>query len=124
MADAQIRQSQNPTPMLDERGDTGPVSAAIAQGLAGMGIRPGDEIAVVGNIFDCYYARLARIRMVAQIWENPDRIVGLSAPQVQELMGQLKTLGVKALLSRVKPGFVNDRGWVGIPHTDVYVRLL
>jgi len=27
-------------------------------------------------------------------------------------------------VSRVKPGFVNDHGWIAVPRTDVYVRVL
>jgi hypothetical protein len=99
-------------------------SAIAAQGLAGLGIRPGDEISVLGLSFDCYYARLAGVRIVAQIWEDPDQIAGMSAGEVQRVLSQLKQTGVKALVSRVKPGFVNDAGWIAIPRTDVYVRML
>jgi hypothetical protein len=31
---------------------------------------------------------------------------------------------LKALVSRVKPGFVNDEGWNAIPRTDIYVCML
>jgi hypothetical protein len=96
----------------------------VAQGLSRLGIRPGDEISVLGRSLDCYYARLAGVRIVAQIWEDPDQILGLSAPKVHQVLTELKQIGVKALLSRDKPGFVNDEGWRAIPRTDVYVRLL
>jgi hypothetical protein len=99
-------------------------SAAAAQGLGRLGIRPGDEIGVLGHTFDCYYARLAGVRIVAQIWEDPDRIAGMSAPEVRRVLTQLKQIGVKALVSRAKPGFVNDEGWSAIARTDLYVRML
>jgi hypothetical protein len=108
----------------EEGRDNGPSSAAVARELAQLGIRPGDEISVLGTSLDCYYARLARVRIVAQIWEDPDQIAGLSAPQVRQVLTQLKQIGVKALVSRSKPGFVNDEGWIAIPRTDVYVRML
>jgi hypothetical protein len=112
-------------PLTREEGrDNGPSSMAAAQGLARLGIRPGDEISVLGHSLDCYYARLAGVRIVAQIWEDPDRIQGLSSPQVRQVLNQLKQIGVKALVSRAKPGFVNDEGWIAIPRTDVYVRML
>jgi len=104
--------------------DNGHSSAAVAQGLARLGIRPGDEISVLGHSLDCYYARLAGVRIVAQIWEDPDQIAGLSAPRVNQVLTQLKQIGVKALVSRAKPGFANDDGWSAIPKTDVYVRML
>ncbi len=99
-------------------------SAAAAQGLTSLGIQPGDEIGVLGHSLDCYYARLAGVRIVAQIWEDPEQIAGLSAPQVSQVLTQLKQAGIKALVSRSHPGFLNDAGWVGIPHTDIYVRML
>lgn len=104
--------------------DDGHSSAIAAEGLTRLGIQPGDEISVLGHSLDCYYARLAKVRIVAQIWEDPDQIQGLSAPEVRRVLAQLKQLGVKALLSRVKPGFVNDEGWSNIPRTDIYVRML
>jgi len=48
----------------------------------------------------------------------------LSAPQVRQVLSQLKQIGIKALVSRSKPGFVNDDGWSAIPRTDIYVRML
>jgi hypothetical protein len=99
-------------------------SAAAAHGLTSLGIQPGDEIAVLGHSLDCYYARLAGVRIVAQIWEDSEQIAGLSAPQVSHVLSELKQAGIKALVSRSHPGFVNDGGWVGIPRTDIYVRML
>ena len=37
---------------------------------------------------------------------------------------QLRQIGVKALVSRSKPGFVNDEGWAAIPRTNIYIRML
>jgi hypothetical protein len=109
---------------LKEGQDNGPFCVAAAHGLARLGIRPGDEISVIGHSLDCYYARLAGVRIVAQIWEDPDRVAGMSAPEVTEVLTELKQVGVKALISRARPGFVNDQGWIAIPRTDMYVRLL
>ena len=108
----------------EEGRDNGPSSAAVARELFRLGIRPGDEISVLGHSLDCYYARLAGIRIVAQIWEDPEQIAGLSAPEVRRVLTQLNQIGVKALIARAKPGFANDKGWVAIPRTDVYVRML
>jgi hypothetical protein len=104
--------------------DTDASSAAVAEALYRMGIRPGDEISQLGHSLDCYYARRAGVRIVAQIWEDPDEYVNLGAPQVQQVLQKLKQLGVKALVSRSKAGFVNDRGWSNVPGTDVYIRPL
>ena len=104
--------------------DNAASSAAVARELGRLGIRPGDEISALGHTLDCYYARLAGVRIVAQIWEDPDQIVDLRADQVLNVLAKLKQLGVKALVSRGKPGFMNDNGWVPVARTDVYVRIL
>jgi hypothetical protein len=110
---------------LDEDEDNAPTSTTMAQGLTRLGIRPGDEIGVIGHSVDCYYARLAGVRIVAQIWEDPDQVAGLSAPQVRRVLTQLRQVGIKALVSRTsKPGFVNDEGWIPIPRTNIFVRML
>lgn len=108
----------------EEGRDNGPSSAAVASELTRLGIRPGDEISALGHSFDCYYARLLGVKIIAQIWEDADKVENLGAPQVQQILDQLRQLGVKAMISRVKPGFVNDHGWVAVPRTDVYVRML
>ena len=123
LVQAMLRGSEG-TWALDEHGDTGLESAAIARELAQLGIRPGDEISVLGNGLDCYYARLAQVRIVAQIWEDPDTVEGMSGPEVRRALSQLKQIGVKALVSRVKPGFRNDEGWVAVARTNAYVRML
>jgi hypothetical protein len=104
--------------------DNGPSSAAVAGELVRLGVRPGDELGVLGHSLDCYYARLAGVRIVAQIWEDPEQIAGLNAPEVRRVLTQLKQIGVKALVARAKPGFVNDEGWIAVPRTDVYIRML
>ena len=120
-----VSSAGRPSLPLEDDKDNAPTSTAIAQGLARLGVRPGDEISVVGHSLDSYYARLAGVRIVAQIWEDPDKIAGLSASRVHEVLAQLRQIGVKALVSRTaRPGFINDEGWVSIPNTRIYVRML
>jgi len=108
----------------EEGRDTVASSIVVARELTRLGLRPGDEIGVLGHSLDCYYARLAGVRIVTQIWEDPDRVAGLSAERVREILAQLKQLGVKALVSRGERGFHNDQGWIAVPRTDVFVRPL
>jgi hypothetical protein len=39
-------------------------------------------------------------------------------------MDRLRQLGVKAVVARSGPGFVNDEGWVAVPRTDIWIRML
>jgi hypothetical protein len=124
-----VKEAQHPgdrtyLTLVDDK-DNPPTCNAVAQAFRRMGINPGDEIGVLGHSLDGYYARLAGVRIVAQVWEDPERIEGMSAAQVRQLLAQFKQIGVKAIVSRTsRPGFVNDSGWVAIPRTNFCVRML
>ena len=66
--------------MREEDRDNGPSSAAVARELARLGIRPGDEIGALGRDLDCYYARLAGVRIVADLG-GPGPDSGLERPR-------------------------------------------
>ncbi|HEY1676520.1 MAG TPA: hypothetical protein VGG04_02330 [Candidatus Sulfotelmatobacter sp.] len=56
-----------------------------AEELWGMGLRPGDKVAIVGDGTSAYWARLARLRIVAEIMEAKHATVDFwkSSPQTQ-----------------------------------------
>jgi 4-amino-4-deoxy-L-arabinose transferase-like glycosyltransferase len=55
---------------------------ALADALAEFGLRPGDRVGVIGYAYSAYWARLARLRIVAEVhwqdqarfWEAPDAV--------------------------------------------------
>jgi hypothetical protein len=55
---------------------------ALADALAELGLRPGDRIGVIGYAYSAYWARLARLRIVAEVhwhdqarfWKAPDAV--------------------------------------------------
>ena len=93
--------------------DNATSSMAAAQGLVRLGIQPGDEIAVLGHSLDCYYARVAGVRIVAQIWEDSggdcrlERAPGESGP-VPTQAGRHQSAGV-TLPSRLRQRRRMDR---------------
>ena len=102
-----------------------PTNQAVAAALSRLGIGPGDELGQIGRAIDnVYYARLLGARVIAQLREDPDQVRDLSEPEVQRVLAQFRSVGVKAQVSRFEPGFNNDSGWVAVPETDSYVRLL
>jgi hypothetical protein len=101
------------------------MNVVLAGELAKLGIGRGDQLGHIGySVDNVYYARLLGARVVAQIWEDPEKVSRLSEAQVREVLSTLRSVGVKALLSRSKPGFANDSAWTAIPGTDAWLRLL
>ena len=102
-----------------------------AAGLAKMGIKPGDEIACVGEeacVYDFYWARLAGVRVMTEIFEPTrdhlmDRLDTL--PNRDEAYGVVQHEGAKVLVAAFDPGEVNAShpaaaGWVRLGETNYY----
>lgn len=79
----------------------GPASeqVVVAIQLAGLGLQPGDRIATVGHGFDGYYARLAALRLTAQI-ADPGSFWRLSEPDLRRLGEELRRAEVKAVVTQ------------------------
>ncbi len=88
-----------------------PVQLAVAQELTRLGLQPGDEIASIGYPFSVYYARLAKLKVVANIKGSaePNDAVKL----------ELRRLGVKAIVS---PELRS--GWTTLGLTNYCLKLL
>lgn len=100
----------------------------IAAGLADLGIRPGDAVAHLGSADTLYWARLANVRIVAEIPGN----VGETDFWSQTAQGRADALraiertGAKAVVAgwrRKKPASAMTEGWQRITDRDVYVYL-
>ena len=68
-----------------------PVQLEVAQELTRLGLHPDDEIATIGYPFSVYYARLAKLKVVANIKG--------SAEPSDVVKQELGRLGVKAIVS-------------------------
>ena len=111
-----------------------PPGILVARGLAALGLKPGDEIATVGSGSDAYYARLARLQIVANIgWVGDDaaadasndaRIASVTDEQIQAISGRLRELQVKAIVSQPNCVTTVHRVWRPIADTGYCVVLL
>ena len=79
---------------------TPPDYQTIAVGLRNLGVQSGDRLAVVGyeDIFVPYYARYARLRVVAEI-TSKDEFWNLSTPELKSVEERLASIGVKAIVA-------------------------
>jgi PII-like signaling protein len=95
----------------------------IALALRNMGLRNGDRLAVVGFGKDCYYARCARLRVVAQI---PDRreFWSLTAPELKSVTEHLASIGVKAVVAWDRPYTPAPGGWTDVKTSNSVLSVL
>ncbi len=88
----------------------------VARNLEAMGIRSGDRIATVGAPFVDFYARIARLRVIAQVSDEA-AFWKLTQQHAETVEGALGKTGAKALVARDRPsGFQDDR-WRQVPGT-------
>jgi hypothetical protein len=102
-----------------------------AEGLAKLGVKPGDEIACIGTkacVYDPYWARLAGVRILTEI-NKPDavRLVDQmdAIPNRQQVYDVLKGEGARVLVGNFDPGAMNPKhpsadGWVRLGETNFY----
>jgi len=102
----------------DDRNET----AISARSMRKLGLRPGDEVGRIGTGFYDYWARLARVRIIAEV---PDSDVGQfwaadSATQ-QEVLQTFARAGAKAVVAQSVPEWVDTSGWLCVDGEEDYV---
>ena len=84
----------------------------VADLLTLNGLHPGDRIAFAGESFEVYFARLARVRIVAQIPDQTE-FWALDENGIHRLGQVLTSTGVKAVVAMGSPPEYNARTWQG-----------
>jgi hypothetical protein len=98
---------------------------AVAEALLEAGIRPGDRIAYVGYAFGAYFARLARVRVVAEVPEHQaSKFWALDPPRREAALERLAETGAAAIVAERPPNQGPAPGWNRLGQTDYYVRPL
>ncbi|MCK4261032.1 MAG: hypothetical protein KAX49_18800 [Halanaerobiales bacterium] len=101
------------------------VQCQVASALKQMGVEPGDKVAFIGHSFSAYWARLARVRIVAEI---PSRdVVNFWAADHLIKSRVIKTFagtGAKVIVARDIQKCAPTNGWQRIGNTDYYAYIL
>jgi hypothetical protein len=109
-----------------------PTHVAVSRELRRLGLHSGDEIATVGPGFSAYYAKLAKLRIVASIgWKGGEyadtgQVEALTDTQFDAIKEKLREVPVKAIVSHYDCAAA-ERGrhaWHSIANTDYCVLLL
>jgi 4-amino-4-deoxy-L-arabinose transferase-like glycosyltransferase len=111
-------------------------SAQVAGALREAGIRPGDTVAVIGDGFEQYWARLARVRIIAEVpsvRNGPDdgdeRDFWKSGePARAKAMAALRKTGAKIVVTTVttrkRAEYLSALGWRPMGASNLYLYRL
>jgi hypothetical protein len=97
----------------------------VAKELHRLNIKSGDAVAVIGYAFDSYWARLARLKIVAEMfnWEADEFWRGMPLFQSQ-VIDVFKRTGAKAIVAEEVPSYAKLKDWHQVNDTNYYIYLL
>lgn len=119
-------------PVVMEQGTGAHMHWRVADGLARMGVNPGDKVASIGASHEAYWARLARVRIVAEIpvsnyrksYKDLDDF-WMADPSVKsQVIQAFARTGAKVIVADRIPEYASATGWQRIGNTDYYAYLL
>jgi hypothetical protein len=96
----------------------------VAEALHELGLRPGDKVAIIGNGFLSFWARLARVKIVAEMLGREADPFWLGSSTFQsKVIEVFKSTGAKAIIAEEVPGYAKLINWYKIKDTNYYVYL-
>jgi hypothetical protein len=98
------------------------VQCRVADELRREGIRPGDEVAFIGASFSAYWARLARVRIVAEIVpEDADKFWAADPTAKERIINAFRGTKARIIVTDHIPPFSSAGEWRQVLDTDYYV---
>jgi hypothetical protein len=96
----------------------------VAEELQSLGISQGDQVGVIGYAFDSYWARLARVKIVAEMfeWEADPFFLGDRAFQNQVIQ-TFSSTGAAAIIAERVPAYASLPGWHRVGQTKYYIYI-
>lgn len=97
----------------------------VAQSLQELGIQEGDKVGVIGYAYDSFWARLARVKIVAELLESDavDLWQG-SEPLQQSVIQAFADAGAKAVVAEYVPDDVHLKDWHRVGNSSYYIYRL
>jgi hypothetical protein len=97
----------------------------IAQGLSSIGVQAGDKVASIGYSFAAFWARLARVRIIAEIPSHDAEKFWTAAPPVQAYIIQIfADTGATVIVAEEAPDSAIQAGWQRIGTTSHFAYIL
>jgi hypothetical protein len=99
----------------------GPVYWQVGEALKQAGLREGDWIATFCDSYTGYWARLARVRIMAES-KDPDQFWRASPDAQAKAMEAMRAMGIKAVVAKREPSWPPAPGWQPVGHTDYFIH--
>jgi hypothetical protein len=96
----------------------------VAEELHHLGVQPGDKVAVIGYAFDSFWARLARVKIVAEMVDVDATAFWLGEPDLQnEVIEAFASTGAKAIVAEHVPPYATLRDWHQVGNSNFFIYL-
>jgi len=98
----------------------------VATGLHQMGVQKADKVAFMGYSFNAYWARLAEVKIIADIFDQDDvdYFWTSSEDAKAEVMEVLANTGAEFIVTKGVPHLSEADGWEKVMKTDYYLYRL
>jgi hypothetical protein len=98
---------------------------AVAIALYELGVQPEDKVAIIGYGFDSFWARLARVQIVAQMLPKESSAFWLGDPALQsQVLQAFAGTGAKVVVAENVPGHVSLINWHRVGNSNYYIYIL
>ncbi len=94
----------------------------VAEGLQRMGVQQGDKVAAIGDAKTAYWARLARVRTVAEVPPaDVDSFWSSEASVKEQVLQTIAKAGACVVVAEKVPEWAAIDGWQRVENTNCYV---
>jgi hypothetical protein len=98
---------------------------AVARTLQELGVKQGDKVGVIGYAYDSFWARLARVRIIAEMLEaDADQFWRADTGLQQDVLKSFGDAGVRAVVAEYVPENVLPADWHRVEDTNFYIYIL
>jgi hypothetical protein len=96
-----------------------------AQKLKGIGVSPGDRVAVIGVIGEQHWMRLAKVKAVAQLRYRDEQEFWTGDASLRDsVFTAFSATGSRVVVATHAPLSAVKEGWIRLGNTDYYARFL
>jgi hypothetical protein len=97
----------------------------VAQALRAAGLQPGDSVAGLSRVAESHWARLAGVKIVAEIPLGDEDVFWESSPEAkQKVFRILAGTGAKMVVTKYAPPSAVNEGWIPLGNTSFYAHPL
>ena len=95
---------------------------AVAEALADLGIQPGDQVGVIGYAYDSFWARLAKVRITAEMLDRDAEELWRGDNVLQQsVLESFADAGVKAVVAEYVPPYADVSDWHRVGNSNYYI---